>query len=498
MTVEIVATIPSSLQANDHPYLNGAWRPLLEEVNASELEVIGSIPSDIDGVYLRNTENQLHQPIGRYHPFEGDGMLHMMSFRDGKASYRNRVVKTAAFYAEQEAGKALWAGLMEAPQKSSRPGVGPQGHLKDASSTDVVVHAGLALSTFYQCGQGYQLDPYTLEDKGLAPWVPSLGGGEGSGVSAHCKVDQNTGQLLFFNYGVDAPYLHYGVVGPDQTLLHYTPIPLPGARTPHDMAFTENFTIFNDFPMFADADGLAQGRYVVRFHSEIRSRFAILPRFGSAQDIRWFEADPTYVLHFLNAYEDGDEIVLDGYFQEDPMPRQSSAAAAQVAPGYQRMMAFLDQHAFRPRLHRWIFNLKTGTTREMHLDSHILEFGSFNQQYAGKPYRYAYSAIPTPGWFLFSGLMKHDLQGGGTQEYLFGEGRYGSESPFVPRINAKDEDDGYLVSFISDTNLGRSECVLLDAKHLAAGPVCRIILPHQICSGTHACWADGRALRGRG
>ncbi|MBI3230735.1 MAG: carotenoid oxygenase family protein, partial [Burkholderiales bacterium] len=323
-----------------------------------------------------------------------------------------------------------------------------------------------------------------LEDKGCAPWVPE------GGISAHCKVDQATGELLFFNYGRDWPFLHYGVVNRARELVHYTPVPLPGIRSPHDMAFSSNYVIFNDFPLFPDSEMLAQGRYVVRYHPEMRSRFGILPRRGNGDDVRWFEADPTYVLHFLNAYEEGDEIVLDGYYQENPVPRVGSAAAAQVAPGYQHMMAFLDQHAFRPRLHRWRFNLTTGQTREETLDPRILEFGTFNQDYAGKPYRYAYSAIPTPGWFLFSGLTKHDLQGGGSQEYLFGEGRYGSEAPFAPRIHAQDEDDGYLISFVTDVNTGRSECVLLDAKHLAAGPVCRILLPHQICSGTHACWVD--------
>lgn len=490
MPVEIVNTIASSLQANDHPYLNGPWHPLFEEVNATDLEVIGEIPKDIDGVYLRNTENQLQQPIGRYHPFEGDGMLHMLSLRDGKACYRNRAVRTEAFHSEQAAGQSFWAGLMESPHKSLRPGIGPQHHLKDASSTDVVVHAGLALSTFYQCGQAYQLDPFTLQDHGTAPWVP-----EGRGISAHCKVDQAKDELLFFNYSSQAPFLQYGVVDQNRQLQHLTEIELPGARTPHDMAFTQNFTIFNDFPMFADSDALAQGRYVVRFHAETPSRFGILPRFGKNDDIRWFDAAPTYVLHFLNAYEDGDTIVLDGYFQQDPMPRQSSAASPQVAPGYQRMMAFLDQHAFRPKLHRWIFDLKTGATQEFDLDQRLLEFGTFNQNFAGKPYRYVYSAIPMPGWFLFSGLTKHDLDGGGAQEYLFGEGRFGSESPFVPRIGAQDEDDGYLISFITDTQLQRSECILIDAKNIAAGPICTIILPHQICSGTHACWADGQTTR---
>jgi carotenoid cleavage dioxygenase len=140
--------------------------------------------------------------------------------------------------------------------------------------------------------------------------------------------------------------------------------------------------------------------------------------------------------------------------------------------GLERMMAYLDQGLLKPRLHRWRFNLKTGKTTEQRLDDRDLEFGMFNQRYAGKPYRYAYSAIPEPGWFLFRGLVKHDLNAGTSESY-------------------EDEDDGYLVSFIADLETDTSECVLIDAKNIAAGPVCRIILPERICSGTHTVWASG-------
>ena len=157
-------------------------------------------------------------------------------------------------------------------------------------------------------------------------------------------------------------------------------------------------------------------------------------------------------------------------------------------------MAYLSQGLMKPKLHRWRFNLKTGETREERLDDRILEFGMFNQKYAGRKDRYAYSAVPEPYWFLFTGLIKHDLETGTSEEISFGPGRYGSEAPFAPRINAKDEDDGYLVSFIADVGLDRSECVLIDAKNIAAGPVCRIILPERFCSGTHSTWANGNDI----
>jgi carotenoid cleavage dioxygenase-like enzyme len=243
MPTEIIRRVASDITPGDHPYLQGAWTPLHEEVNATEMRVLeGRIPSDIDGVYLRNTQNPVYRAIGRYHPFDGDGMIHMIHFKDGQASYRNRFVDTKGLRAEQEAGHRLWAGLMEDPKLSERPGWGAHGSIKDASSTDVVVHAGKALTSYYQCGEGYRMDPLTLEQQGIPPWSPL------DGISAHMKVDEATGELLFFNYSKHAPYMHYGVVDRHDKLVHYVPIPLPGPRLPHDMAFTEHYAILNDFP----------------------------------------------------------------------------------------------------------------------------------------------------------------------------------------------------------------------------------------------------------
>jgi carotenoid cleavage dioxygenase len=486
MKLDRLPPVRTTLGPTDHPYLTGAWTPQHEEVDALDLEVIeGAIPADIDGVYVRNTENQVHQPLGRHHPFDGDGMLHLINFKDGRADYRNRFVRTRCFEAEQEAGQSLWGGLADGPGVSLRPGFGAHGGLKDASSTDVVVHGGRIVSTFYQCGEAYWLDPETLEQGGVASWGPL------DGVSAHTKVDEATGELLFFNYSKHAPYMHYGVVDRTGRLVHYTPVPLPGPRLPHDMAFSTNFSILNDLPVFWDEELLKRNIHAVRMHEGLPSRFAVLPRYGRADDIRWFEAEPTYILHFLNAYEEGDEVVMDGYFQEDPCPQPLAGAPA----GLGHMMAYLDEHSFKPKLHRWRFNLKTGATREHHLDDRVLEFGTFNQRFAGKPYRYAYSTTTKPGWFLFNGLVKHDLETGRSWSLPLPEGRFASEAPFAPRLGAQSEDDGYLVSFITDENRQSSECILIDCRRFEDGPVARIALPHKISSGTHSAWADRDFIR---
>lgn len=485
MSTERVRTIKSTITSWEHPYLSGAWTPNYEEYNATNLEVIGEIPADLDGVYLRNTENQIHESIGRYHPFDGDSMVHSMCFSDGTATYRNRFTQTAGFLAEQKAGKSLWAGLMEHPSKSLRPGICAQEGLKDSSSTDIIVHAGRALSTFYQCGEGYRLDPYTLEQMGAESWVPT------DGISAHPKVDLRTGELLFFNYSKNAPYMHYGVVGADNKLKHYVPISVPGPRLPHDMAFTENYSILNDLPVFWDANQLKNGNHIVRFHENTPTRFGVIPRFGQPGDVKWFEAAPTYVLHWLNAWEEGDEIVLLGYFQDKPVP----ASRLDAPRGFERMMAYLDQWAIQPRLHKWRFNLRTGVTVEERLDDRTLEFGIINAGYGGIKNRFGYSANPMPGWFLFTGITKHDFLTGQSSSVDMGEYRTCSEAAFAPRTTSSGEDDGYLITFVTDMARDQSECVVIDAQDIESGPVCRIILPHRICAGTHATWANGEDIR---
>src|SRR3954471_20971490 len=150
MDVDVVGKFLSSLpEDDDHPYRTGPWRPQSTEWDADDLTVVsGELPRDLDGVYLRNTENPLHPAMKAYHPFDGDGMVHVVGFRDGKAFYRNRFVRTDGFLAEQQAGRALWAGIAESPGRSERPdGWGARGRMKDASSTDVVVHAGVALTS---------------------------------------------------------------------------------------------------------------------------------------------------------------------------------------------------------------------------------------------------------------------------------------------------------------------------------------------------------------
>lgn len=490
MHAEIVEKFLSTLpEDDDHPYRTGPWRPQTTEWDADDLTVVeGELPADLDGVYLRNTENPLHPALKFYHPFDGDGMIQIVGFRDGKAFYRNRFVRTDGFAEELDANGPLWPGIAEPVELAKRDyGWGARTLMKDASSTDVIVHRGTALSSHYQCGDLYRIDPYSGETLGKEDWR----GGFPSewGVSAHPKVDDHTGELLYFTYSKQAPYMRFGVVDEGNSVVHTTDVPLPGPRLPHDMAFTENYAILNDFPLFWDPDLLAHNVHLPRLHRDVPSRFAVVPRRGDGP-IRWFEADPTYVLHFPNAYEDGDEIVLDGFFQGDPEPADDG-----VGGKWQRMFRFLAMDRMQTRLHRWRFNLRTGETREERLTDTISEFGMINSHFGGRDYRYTYAATAKPGWFLFNGLVKHDLVTGAEERVGFGDGVYGSETVMAPRLGSTGEDDGYLVTITTDMNADASYCLVYDAARVADGPVCKIALPERVSSGTHAAWAPGYDLR---
>ena len=484
MSARVVQRYEARLPVDDdHPYRTGAWQPNLVEYDADDLEVVeGALPPELRGTYLRNTENPLLPSIGRYHPFDGDGMLHAITFRDGTASYRNRMVRTAGLAAELAAGEPLWAGIIEPAGKSVRDGWGARGRMKDPSSTDVVVHAGRALTSFYQCGELYAHDPETLAGTGALPWSAAFGG---FGVSAHPKLDEVTGELLVFGYGAQAPYFAFGVVDARGELVRQQAVPLPGARLPHDLAFTEHYAIVGDFPLFWDPALLAQGVHRPRWYPQLPTRFGVVPRTGG--DVRWFEAAPTFVLHFINAHEDGETIVLDGYFQSDPMAKPDPADGPWA--GLKKMV---DVASMQARPHRWRLDLATGKVREERLFDEISEFPSINGRVGGRRHRYAWTMTAKPGWFLFDGLCRLDLDTGATQRFRYPDGVFASESPMAPRPGALREDDGHVLTFTTDTVRNLSECHVFDAAHIDAGPVAKVRLPERIASGTHACWTPLR------
>jgi carotenoid cleavage dioxygenase len=465
--------------ANELPVLAGGFAPIEQEVTMDLTDIEGEVPKDLTGMYVRNGPNRRFEAQGRYHWFDGDGMLHAVRFEGGKVQYQNRWVMTDGLKEELAAGSALWQGIKDPPRKDR-----PDAPMKNTSNTDVKFYAGNLVSMWYLGGAVYQCRPDDLSTVGKLEFDDRM---KGLPVSAHSKVDERTGEFLFFAYGKQAPYMHYGVMDRHGKLQTFMPVQLPGPRLPHDMAFTEHYAILNDFPLAWDAELLAKQVYRPKLH-DLPSRFGVVPRRGG--EVRWFDAAPTYVLHFINAYEDGDTIVLDGYFQEDPLPRPDPADGPHAA-----LKKMVDVHAMKARPHRWRLDLRTGRASEERLFDDISEFPSIHYAVPGRKHRYAWAMTAPPGWFLFDGIVRYDLETGATQRFQYPAGTYASESPMAPAPGATAEDAGWLVTFTAEPARDRSECHVFDAAHVDAGPIARVALPARIASGTHACWAPGDSLR---
>ncbi len=468
-----------AIDAGQNPYLMGPYAPVDLEITTGDLEVIGEIPSDLQGLYVRNGPNPRVDTKGRYHWFDGDGMLHAIHFEDGRATYRNRWIRTEGFQAELAAGSAQWQGVAEPRQ--ANPDDGSRLRLKDTANTDVLFHNGNLVALWYLAGKPYRIDPFSLDTLGPEDW----NGTRKSCVSAHAKIDPLTGEFCYFDYGPTDPYMSYGVVSADGVVKHHIPVELPGPRMPHDMAITENHSILMDLPLVVDEESRLAGRHRLEFKRDTPSRFGIVPRYGDR--VRWFEAEPCYIYHSINAFEEGNEIVMDVCRFRPPGP-----AAIPLRGELASILNYLRLDAF---VHRYRFDLATGRTREERLDDANVEFPIIDPSLFGRKNRYAYTvSINSDVTMYFDGIVKYDLQTGKKERHSFGPGRYGSEAPFAPRSPQKAEDDGYLVAFVYDDERQKSEVVVLDAADLAAGPVCRVLLPVRVPNGFHACWVPAADL----
>jgi carotenoid cleavage dioxygenase len=351
---------------------------------------------------------------------------------------------------------------------------------KLTANTDVLSWNGKLYCLWYISGTPYAVDLETLETFGEETFAH-----EGLRTTAHAKVCSETGELIFFDYGFRAPFMRCGVVGTDGVVSNLASIDLGGPRLPHDLAITRNHTILMDLPVLPDPEALKRGRWRTSFASEVPARFGVMPRHGRGSDIRWFEAAPCYVYHVINAWEDGNTIVMTGCRCPDPIqaPRERDGKLGQ-------MMANLRVTA---SLHRWTFDLDTGECREEQLDDRNAEFPSVDLRTVGQANRHGFTmALDIDSTLRFSGIVKYDLHTASATEWSVGEGRFASEAPFAPRDGSESDDDGYLVSLVRDANSGGSELVILDAADLQQ--VCRLSVPFDVPNGFHATWADSDEL----
>jgi len=441
------------IEAEGRQYLEGNFGPVGEERTVTDLAVTGALPADISGRYVRIGPNPWPVPEGPYHWFTGTGMVHGVELRDGRAHwYRNRWIRTPEM----------------AAQLGDPAPTGPPPAMYDGANTNVLGHAGRILA-MTEGAMPYELTA-DLETIGRTDF--SAGGGPGvPGFTAHPKIDPVTGELLGFRYWFEEPYAQYFAIAADGTLARSVAVDTTGPVMMHDFSVTERHAVFYDLPVTFRLD-LAMDPSVpfpFAWDDEYPARLGVLSRTPGEDAVRWFDIDPCYVFHPMNAYEEGDTIVLDVVRYPDMFRREEVKGN------------LLD----RQSLDRWRIDLAAGKVLTERLDDRAQEFPQVDPRVVGRPHRigYAMSADHGPG-ALSDGILKHDLAAGTTAKFDAGAGRSPGEASFIPAGPA--EDDGYLVTFVYDAASDRSDLVLLDATDMTQ--VAAVHLPVRVPYGFHGSW----------
>ena len=434
----------------ENPFLTGNYGPVAEECTSTHLRVDGVIPPELRGRYLRIGPNPFATPTGPYHWFVGDGMVHGVELGDGNAAwYRNRWVRT------DDIARAM----------GEEPVGGPMPPMYDTSNTHVLAHAGRILA-LTEGAMPYELSP-TLETVRRT----DFGGPLPTGFTAHPKVDPVTGELLAFAYWFAEPYLTYHQIDATGKLVRSEPITLPRSVMIHDFAVTREHVIFFDLPVVFD---LETQPFPFRWDDDSGARVGVMPRAGGDADVRWFDVDPCYVFHPMNAYDDGDSVVVD-------VPRHPTMfKRSRTGPN--------DGGA--PTLERWTIDLGAGKVREERIDERGQEFPRVNETLLGSRHRFGYAVSVPNTEKAFDGAfyLKHDFVAGVSQEHDFGPGRTPGEFVFVPGAAATSEDDGWLIGYVYDAAVDRSDFVILDAHDFTAPAVATVHLPVRVPFGLHGSW----------
>ena len=427
-------------------HLAGNYAPVTAEVEAHALEVSGALPRELTGLFVRNGPNP--KTGSSAHWFLGDGMLHGIRLAAGRAEwYRNRWVRTRQF-------------TDDAPLIRDDLTVD---YATGVANTHVVAHGGKLLALVESSWPVV----VTPELETVGPW--NYGSRLTTAMTAHPKTCPVTGELHFFGYGFAPPFLTYHVADPTGTLVRSEVIEVPGPTMIHDFAITEHNVVFLDLPVVFDLDLAMAGTMPYAWSDTYGARVGVMPRSGGPADVRWFELDPCYVFHVLNAFEDGDQIVVD-VVRYAELWRAGSWATSPA-----------------PQLWRWEIDRTAGKVFETQLDDRPGEFPRVDDRRTGLRHRYGYLVSD-------HSIVRHDLVAGTSEVHDFGPARTPGEPVFAPAGHGS-EDAGWLLTYVYDATEDSSDFVVLDASDVSAPPVATIKLPQRVPFGFHGSWVPSGALR---
>jgi carotenoid cleavage dioxygenase len=426
--------------------MRGNYAPVQEEATAFELPVKGSIPPELCGLYIRNGSNPKQEFRG--HWFLGDGMVHGVSIKNGRAEwYRNRWVRTPCFFGKE---------LTPESALDIRLSVANTSVISHAKRIFTLVENALPMEITRE------LDTVGFHDFSGALTTP---------FTAHPKICPSTGELHFFGYRVVPPFLTYHVADSAGVLLRSVEIPVKGPTMMHDFAMTSGHVIFMELPVVFDLKLAVKGAMPFVWNEAYGARLGILPRGSGIGALRWVKVKPGYVYHVANAFE-----VADGTIAVDVARYEHAWRSDAQSPG--------------AKLTRWRIPAGAGEAEEAQLDDRKIEFPRINDLYSGNPHNIVYALANNRDLEAgaFGGVLQYDLKTGQTAYHDFGESRTPSEFTFAPAAGARGEDDGWLIGFVYDRVRNASDLVILDAQDVSGEPVARIELPKRVPQGFHGAW----------
>jgi all-trans-8'-apo-beta-carotenal 15,15'-oxygenase len=460
-------------------------------------DVDGEIPAELSGTVFRNGPGLTDVNGYRLrHPFDGDGMINAISFRQGRAFYRNKFVRTEGYVAEQKSKKPLYRGVFG----TQKPG-GPLANafdikLKNIANTNVVYWGGKLLA-LWEAAEPHRLDPRTLETMGLDHLDGLLKTGEP--FSAHPKVDPDCdGEVRLVNFGVKtglSSTIRLFEFGPDGEVRKDSRHSVPGFAFLHDFAITPNYYIFvqnpvsfNPLPFALGFKGAAE---CIQFNPKQPTKILLIPRTRTSEPVRFFETDPCFVFHHANAFEQGGKLVLDSIcYNEFP------------SLGDAKDYSEVDfDHVPASKLWRFTLDLEKpvakdgavvdAVTVEVPIERYC-EFPTLHPQRVGRDYRYLYIGVAheQTGSAPLQGLLKRDMQTGETQFWSAAPRGFSGEPLFVPRPGSNQEDEGWVMLWLYNAEGDRTELAIFNAQDIAAGPIAKLNLKHHVPYGLHGSFTD--------